>query len=81
MVHSLTAKMSYPDIIGNTPVEEIKIKFHKYIQEAKGIELKKNNSSTVTGLIPFIVYQTLFLIVRQSLILCLLLLEREVLIY
>ena len=46
-VHSLTAKMSYPDIIGDTPVEEIKVKFHKYRQEAKGIELKKNNSSYV----------------------------------
>ena len=47
MVHSLTAKMSYPDIIGDTPIEEIKVKFHKYRQEAKGIELKKNNSSYV----------------------------------
>ena len=52
MVHSLTAKMSYPDIIGNTPVEEIKIKFHKYRQEAKGIELKKNNSSYVNKEFP-----------------------------
>ena len=42
MVHSLTAKMSYPDIIGNTPVEEIKIKFHKYRQEAKKIEFAIN---------------------------------------
>ena len=46
-VHSLTAKMSYPDIIGNTPVEEIKKLYHKWRQEAKGIELKKNNSSYV----------------------------------
>ena len=47
MVHSLTAKMSYPDIIGDTPVEEIKKLYHKWRQEAKGIELKKNNSSYV----------------------------------
>ena len=47
MVHSLTAKMSYPEIIGDCPVEDIKSKFHHYRQEAKGIELKKNNSSYV----------------------------------
>ena len=46
-VHSLTAKMSYPEIIGDCPVEDIKSKFHHYRQEAKGIELKKNNSSYV----------------------------------
>ena len=37
-VHSLVAKMSYPDIIQDTPVEEIKAKFKHYRQEAKGIE-------------------------------------------
>ena len=46
-IHSLVAKMSYPDIIGDTPVEEVKEKFHNLRQEAKGIELKKNNSSYV----------------------------------
>ena len=38
MVHSLVAKMSYPDIIGDTPIEKIKEKFHSYRQSAKGIE-------------------------------------------
>ena len=42
MVHSLTAKMSYPDIIGNTPVEEIKKLYHKWRNEAKGIEFAIN---------------------------------------
>ena len=37
-VHSLVAKMSYPDIIGDTPVEEIKKKFKHWRQEAKGVE-------------------------------------------
>lgn len=37
-VHSLTAKMSYPEAIKDTPIEEIKSKFHNYRQEAKGIE-------------------------------------------
>ena len=37
-VHSLVAKMSYPDVIKDTPVEEIKAKFKHYRQEAKGIE-------------------------------------------
>ena len=37
-VHSLVAKMSYPDIIGDTPVEEIKGKFKHWRQEAKGVE-------------------------------------------
>ena len=46
-MHSLTAKMSYPEVIGDTPIEEIKEKFHHYRQEAKGVELKKNNSSYV----------------------------------
>ena len=38
MVHSLVAKMSYPDIIGDTRVEDIKDKFHRLRAEAKGIE-------------------------------------------
>lgn len=37
-VHSLTAKMSYPDVIKDCPVEEVKSKFKHYRQEAKGIE-------------------------------------------
>lgn len=41
-VHSLVAKMSYPDIIKDTPVEEIKAKFKHYRQEAKGIEFSIN---------------------------------------
>lgn len=40
--HSLVAKMSYPDIIGDTPVEEVKEKFHNLRQEAKGIEFAIN---------------------------------------
>ena len=41
-IHSLVAKMSYPDIIGDTPVEEVKSKFKFYRQEAKGIEFAIN---------------------------------------
>lgn len=41
-VHSLTAKMAYPEIIGDCPVEEIKSKFKHYRQEAKGIEFAIN---------------------------------------
>ena len=37
-MHSLVAKMSYPDIIGDCPIEEIKDRFKKYRQEAKGVE-------------------------------------------
>ena len=37
-VHSLVAKMSYPQIIGDTPIEEIKVKFPEQRQDAKGIE-------------------------------------------
>lgn len=37
-VHSLVAKMAYSNIIGDTPVEEIKSKFKHWRQEAKGIE-------------------------------------------
>ena len=51
-VHSLTAKMSYPEVIKDTPIEEIKSKFHNYRQEAKGIEFSINyggNSSTISN--------------------------------
>lgn len=41
-VHSLTAKMAYPDIIKDCPVEEIKSKFKHWRQEAKGIEFAIN---------------------------------------
>lgn len=41
-IHSLTAKMAYPDIIGDCPVSEIKSKFKHYRQEAKGIEFAIN---------------------------------------
>lgn len=41
-VHSLTAKISYPQIIGDCPVEEIKSRFKKYRQAAKGIEFAIN---------------------------------------
>ena len=41
-MHSLVAKMSYPDIIGDCPIEEIKDRFKKYRQEAKGVEFAIN---------------------------------------
>lgn len=41
-VHSLVAKMSYPDIIGDCPVEEIKKKYHEQRQDAKSIEFSIN---------------------------------------
>lgn len=41
-IHSLTAKMAYPDIIGDCPVSEIKSKFKHWRQEAKGIEFAIN---------------------------------------
>lgn len=41
-VHSLVAKMSYPDIIGDCPVEEIRDKFKYWRSEAKGIEFSIN---------------------------------------
>lgn len=37
-VHSLTAKMSYPKEIGDTPIEDIKKKFHTLRGKAKSIE-------------------------------------------
>ena len=45
MVHSLVAKMSYPDKIGDCEIEKIKDLYPALRSEAKGIELKKNNSS------------------------------------
>lgn len=41
-IHSLTAKMAYPNIIGDCPVSEIKSKFKHWRQEAKGIEFAIN---------------------------------------
>ena len=40
-IHSLTAYMSYLEIPRDTPITEIKSKYHHLRQEAKGIELKK----------------------------------------
>ena len=37
-VHSLVAKMSYPEIIGDTKIEDISTKFHQIRQDSKGIE-------------------------------------------
>jgi len=37
-IHSLTAYMSYMEIPRNTPIKEIKSKYHHLRQEAKGIE-------------------------------------------
>lgn len=41
-MHSLVAKMAYPSIIGDCPIEEIKHKFKYYRQEAKGVEFAIN---------------------------------------
>ncbi len=41
-VHSLVAKMSYPEIVGDTPIEEIKAKFPQQRQDAKGVEFAVN---------------------------------------
>lgn len=41
-MHSLVAKMSYPEIIGDCPVEEIKGKYRDYRQKAKSIEFAIN---------------------------------------
>ena len=41
-VHSLVAKMSFPDIVGDCPVEEIKKKFSAQRQDAKGVEFAIN---------------------------------------
>jgi DNA polymerase I-like protein with 3'-5' exonuclease and polymerase domains len=41
-IHSLTAYMSYPEIPRDTPIKEIKKKYHNLRQEAKGIEFAIN---------------------------------------
>lgn len=41
-IHSLTAYMSYKEIPRDTPIKEIKKKFHNLRQEAKGIEFAIN---------------------------------------
>ncbi len=41
-IHSLTAYMAYPEIPRDTPIKEIKKKFHNLRQEAKGIEFAIN---------------------------------------
>ena len=44
-VHSLVAKMSFPDIVGDCPVEEIKKKFSAQRQDAKGVEFAINKTT------------------------------------
>ena len=49
-IHSLTAYMSYKEIPRDTPIKEIKKKFHHLRQEAKGIEFAVNyggNADTI----------------------------------
>ena len=46
-LHSLTAYMAYEEIPRDIRIKDIKNKYHNLRQEAKGIELKKNNSSYV----------------------------------
>lgn len=41
-IHSLVAKMTYPDIIGDCPIEHIKNKFKHWRREAKGVEFGIN---------------------------------------
>ena len=41
-MHSLVAKMAYPDIIGDCPIEEIKKKFKHVRQNAKSVEFSIN---------------------------------------
>ena len=41
-VHSLVARMSYPEIVGDCPIEEIKDRFHEQRQDAKGVEFAIN---------------------------------------
>ncbi len=51
-MHSLVAKMSYPEIIGDCPVEEIKGKYRDYRQKAKSIEFAINyggNGDTIAA--------------------------------
>ena len=45
-IHSLTAYISYPEIPRDTPIKEIKKKFHNLRQEAKGIEFSINYGGT-----------------------------------
>lgn len=49
-IHSLVAKMSYPEVIGDCPISEIKERFKKYRQMAKGVEFAVNyggNAQTI----------------------------------
>lgn len=49
-IHSLTAYISYPEIPRDTPIKEIKKKYHNLRQEAKGIEFAINyggNADTI----------------------------------
>lgn len=49
-IHSLVAKMSYPKIIGDCPITEIKSKYKHWRQEAKGVEFAINyggNAQTI----------------------------------
>lgn len=46
-VHSLVAKMAFPDIVGDCPVEDIKHKFPEQRQDAKGVEFAINNCGLV----------------------------------
>lgn len=51
-VHSLVAKMSYPSIVKDCPIEEIKDKFHDQRQDAKGVEFAINyggDSNTIAN--------------------------------
>lgn len=41
-IHSLVAKMAYPDVIGDCPIEQIKKKFKHWRSEAKGVEFGIN---------------------------------------
>lgn len=43
-IHSLTAYISYPEIPRDTPIKEIKKKYHNLRQEAKGIEFAINKT-------------------------------------
>lgn len=49
-MHSLVAKMAYPDEVGDCPVEEVASKHKKWRQEAKGVEFAINyggNAQTI----------------------------------
>lgn len=45
-IHSLTAYMSYHEIPRDTPIKDIKEKYHNFRQEAKGIEFAINYGGT-----------------------------------